>query len=39
MQNQGKISPKRGLPVDRVDDSQKLVSITGETVQLYFYNS
>ena len=36
--HQAKVSPKRWMPVDRSDESQKIVSISGEAVQLYYYN-
>ena len=39
MNKQSRVTPKRGLPVDRTDESQKVVTITGETVQLQYLNS
>jgi hypothetical protein len=39
MKNQDNASVQRGLPVDIVNDAKQVVAITGETVQLYYYNS
>lgn len=39
MKEQDQASRYRGLPVDSVGASQTIVSVSGETVQLYYYNS
>lgn len=39
MKNQSDVSLQRGLPVEIVADSQSVNQITGETVQLYYYNA
>lgn len=33
------VSPQRGLPIDNKDASASIASQSGETVQLYYYNS
>jgi len=39
LKNQNDISLQRGMPVDPVSDSQKVVSQSESSVQLYYYNS
>lgn len=39
LKNQNDISLQRGMPVDPVSDSQKVVSQSEASVQLYYYNS
>lgn len=39
LKDQADISAKRPMPVENMDDSSKVVSETGETVALYYYNS
>ena len=38
MSHQGDATPKRGLPVDVKNSSPVIVSVTGETVQLKYFN-
>ena len=39
LNNQSYVSTSRGMPVETLDDSQRVESITGETVQLYYDNA
>lgn len=38
MKNQSQASPFRGLPVNEVNQSSSVASVTGQTVQLYYYD-
>lgn len=39
LKNQQVVSPQRGMPVETMDDSHRIEAITGETIQLQFWNS